>query len=100
MVVNINGNEFKIKDSLKNWIIYEELNGNTEINSITDMVKFFYSCVLASDWGREDFINFVDFIEWLDYEENEPLERFGEWFSQICEKRNTLTNSKKKKVKS
>lgn len=89
MNVTINGKEYILKYSFRSLMIFENITGEIFTpNTITNIILYFYSTVMASD--KDSTLSFNDFNDWLDANPDE-LTNFTNWLVQIGNK-NTFIN--------
>ena len=79
MKVTIKDEEITLKQSFRALIIYEQIT-EKPFNPITmtDMIIYFYSVVMASSPSDETPISLEDFIDYLDINQG-LLEEFSQW---------------------
>lgn len=81
MEITINEKNITLKNTMRSYIIFESITNKTfSPRTVTDLITYFYSVVLASDTDLQ--LQYDDFIDWLD---NNPavLNDFSEWINQI-----------------
>lgn len=79
MKVTYNGTEYELKYSFRALMIYENAANKTfQPKGMTDVIIFFYSCILAA---ARTAIDFDEFIDWLDDNPNE-LTNFSNWLTE------------------
>lgn len=98
MKIEINGKEITLKNTMRAFIVYESItNKSFSPHTITDLITYFYSVVLASD--RDLQLQYEEFIDWLDENPSE-LNNFSEWVNDINSINSQYnTNTAKKKTK-
>lgn len=80
MTININDKEITLKHTFRSYIIYETITGKSfEPKTVTDILTYFYSVVMASEPTAE--ITFDNFIDWIDQHEDQ-LSAFVSWLTQ------------------
>lgn len=81
MTFNINGKEYQLKYSFRALMIYENITHKAfNPKTITDMIVFFYSIILAANKGCE--LMFEEFMDWID-DNPESVNDFSTWLTQI-----------------
>jgi len=81
MTFNINGKEYQLKYSFRALMIYENITHKSfNPKTITDMIVFFYSIILAANKGCE--LMFEEFMDWID-DNPESVNDFSTWLTQI-----------------
>ena len=97
MKVKIKGQEVQLKQTMRSMIFFEKIQGKAfDIVTISDVIIYFYCCILASKSDIDLDIN--DFFDWLD-DNKEAFQDFNIWLMTEAEKTQQLSgnNSKKKK---
>lgn len=95
MKVLIKDKEIELKYSFRALMIYENIqNKSFNPSSISDMVVFLYSCILASD--KSQTLNFDDFMDYLD-DHPQLINEFSEWLTNIFKKNQLLSAEPTKK---
>lgn len=88
MKVNINDKDYTLKYGFKAMMIYESITKTTFApKNISDMIYFFYSCLLAGN--KDENIDWDIFIGWID-EHPEAFEEFATWLANINERNDVL----------
>lgn len=82
MTININGTDLKIKNSFRNYVIYERIAGEsfTKMESLEDILNLFYACVLASAHRADKTVSVNDFYDYIDANP-QSITDFAEWLS-------------------
>lgn len=84
MTISIYNKEVELKQTLRALFIYEKItNEMFNPSTLTNIVIYFYSVVMASD--KNLAISFEEFTDWLDNNMNE-LTNFTNWLAQINNK--------------
>ncbi len=84
MTISIYNKEVELKQTLRALFIYEKItNEMFNPSTLTNIVIYFYSVVMASD--KNIAISFEEFTDWLDNNMNE-LTNFTNWLAQINNK--------------
>lgn len=84
MTISIYNKEVELKQTLRALFIYEKItNEMFNPSTLTNIVIYFYSVVMASD--KNLTISFEEFTDWLDNNMNE-LTNFTNWLAQINNK--------------
>lgn len=79
MTINIKDKEYQLKYSFRALMIYENITHKSfNPKTITDMVVFFYSIVLAANKGCE--LMFNDFLDWID-DNPDSVNAFSTWLT-------------------
>lgn len=110
MKITIDNKEYELKYSFRALMIYENItNKSFEPKSITDIINFFYSCIIVNDLTNGNVpIEYNKFLDWL---ENNPVEltEFTNWLLGVFNTNNLATKEQstetkeetvKKKIKS
>lgn len=93
MKLNYKGKEYELKYSFRGMMIYENItNKSFAPNGLSDIIIFFYSCLLGATKGQE-VIKYDDFIDWLD-ENPIELENFSNWLIEIMKQQHALLQQK------
>jgi len=97
MTITIKDKELTLKYGFRAMMIFENISGKSfNLTNLQDVVYYFYSCVCAG--MKENYIDFDDFLEYLD--ENPTIfEEFNKWLSSEVAKQNTLSAKKDTKKK-
>lgn len=96
MIINIDNKEYKLKYTLRGYMIFEQIIGHSFSGAgMGDFITLFYSMVMASN--KEATLDFDKFIDWLD-DNTDKLHEFSEWISENIKKQNNLS-PKKEEVK-
>ena len=105
MKITIKGRELEMHYSLRILINYEEITGKSldfsDMNSISNLVKLFYSAVLAAlQYAKQPLdITYDDFLDFIDSEGNyDILREFGEWYTNTMLAHMDVENQKKGKT--
>lgn len=81
MTIEINGKQLELKYSFRALMIYENITKKTfNPKTVSDMVVFFYSVVLAANKGCE--LLFDDFLDWIDANPD-SISMFSKWLEDI-----------------
>lgn len=92
MVVQINNREIEITYSFRSLIIFEQIADKSfNLTNTTDLVTYFYSCILAKD----NSVQWDDFLNWLD----DNISLFTEFCEWIKTQDNVSANTKEKAKK-
>lgn len=95
MKINIKGTDLELFYSMRVYLIYEQITGNTlslKDGSYTVSVNLFYSAILASmqhyhlDLGFE----YDEYLDWLDENGIDLIKEFIEWFLKIMNVNSSL----------
>lgn len=79
MTITVKEKEYNIKYSFRALMIYENITHKSfNPKTISDMIVFFYSIVLASNKGCE--LLFDDFLDWID-ENPDKVNDFASWLN-------------------
>ncbi len=100
MKITYHEKEYELKYSFRALMIYENITQKSfQPTTLTDIITFFYSVVLASAKG--DIIDYNEFIDWLDDNTTE-LNNFSLWLTEILDINNKIAPKKRgdKKEKS
>ena len=96
MKIKIQEKEIELKKTFRSYIIFESITDKIFApKTMSDVVTYFYSVVLASDRNLE--LTFDEFIDWLD-ENEDALNDFEQWLTKINEV-DSQFNAKKKEKK-
>lgn len=99
MIVEINNEKIELKQTMRSMMFFEKIqNKPFTIENITDVIIYFYCCIIASK--KEIDLDINDFFEWIDANQNAFID-FNNWLTTEAEKTQQLsgTPSKKKKKK-
>lgn len=89
MKINIQNKEIELKYSFRALLIYENIQKKSfEPNSLTDIIVYIYSTILASDKTLN--LEFDDFLEYLDENPN-VINDFTEWLQDNVNKQAQLS---------
>ena len=95
MTFNINGKEYQLKYSFRALMIYENITHKSfNPKTITDMIVFFYSIILASNKGCE--LMFEDFMDWID-DNPESVNDFSTWLTYVFTQQQEISPNDNKK---
>ena len=88
MKVNIKGKELELHYSMRIYLIYETITGNTlslKDGSYTVSVNLFYSAILASmqHYHLDLDFEYNEYLDWLDEQGIDLIKKFIEWFLKI-----------------
>ena len=88
MKVNIKGKELDLHYSMRIYLIYETITGNTlslKDGSYTVSVNLFYSAILASmqHYHLDLDFEYNEYLDWLDEQGIDLIKKFIEWFLKI-----------------
>lgn len=88
MVISIKDKEVKLRYSFRCFFIFENIMGRSfQPNTTTDVLVFFYSCIMASD--KELEFNFDEFLDMVD--ENPGLiAEFSQFITQAVSNNKSL----------
>lgn len=89
MELTINEKTYTLKYSFRSLIIYENIAGKSfQPQNLTDILVFFYSCLLAS--GHDAALSWDDFMDYID-DNPESVNDFSDWLTAQFTKNNVLT---------
>ena len=95
MKIIIKDKEIELKKTFRSYVIYESITDKIfNPKTMSDIITYFYSVVLASDMDIN--ITFDQFIDWLD-ENEDALNDFEKWLTEIHEVDSQLHSKKKEK---
>lgn len=95
MKITINNHEVELKKTFRSYVIYESITDKIFApKTMSDIITYFYSVVLASDRNLE--LTFDEFIDWLDDNED-ALNDFEQWLTKINEVDSQFQSKKKEK---
>ena len=88
MKVKIKGKELELFYSMRIYLIYEQITGNTlslKDGSYTVSVNLFYSAILASmqHYHLDLDFEYNEYLDWLDEQGINLIKEFIEWFLKI-----------------
>lgn len=90
MTITINEKEYNIKYSFRALMIYENITHKSfNPKTISDMIVFFYSIVLAANKGCE--LKFDDFLDWID-ENPDKITDFSSWLTDTFTQQDEISN--------
>lgn len=105
MRITINNTDLEIKNSFRNYVIYERITGATfsSVDKLEDILNLFYSCVLASAHREDKTVTINDFYDFVD-DNPQSITDFVSWLTEEMRVSNMLTpqqdnNSKPSKKK-
>lgn len=79
MKITINEKEITLKYGYRPLMIYENITHKSfNPSGLTDLVYFFYACVLAASIREGDTVKYEDFMDWLD-ENPDKVNEFSNW---------------------
>lgn len=94
MTITIKNKTVELRYTMRAMMIYEKIQGATfSPKGLTDVITFFYSCVIGSD--KNLVLTFDEFIDWLD-EHNEALVEFTEWLNGVISKNSFIKKAEEK----
>lgn len=89
MTIEINEKQYELKYSFRALMIYENITKKTfNPKTVSDMVVFFYSVVLAANKGCE--LLFDDFLDWIDANPT-SITDFSKWLESIFTQQNEIS---------
>lgn len=95
MKITINNHDVELKKTFRSYVIYESITDKIFApKTMSDIITYFYSVVLASDRNLE--LTFDEFIDWLDDNED-ALNDFEQWLTKINEVDSQFQSKKKEK---
>lgn len=88
MKINIKGTDLELFYSMRVYLIYEQITGNTlslKDGSYTVSVNLFYSAILASmqHYHLDLDFEYNEYLDWLDEQGIDLIKEFIEWFLKI-----------------
>lgn len=91
MTININGTELQIKNSFRNYVIYERIAGESfsKMESLEDLLNLYYACVLASAHRADKTVSVNEFYDFIDANP-QSITDFAEWLSVEMSNSNML----------
>ena len=93
MKINIKDKEIELKKSFRSYILFESITNQIfNPKTMSDIITYFYSVVLASDRNLE--LTFDEFIDWLD-ENEDALNDFEKWLTEISKVEEQFQSKKK-----
>jgi hypothetical protein len=79
MNLTIKGKDITLKYGYRPLMIYENITKKSfNPSGLTDLVYFFYSCVLTQFIKSSDNIGYDEFMDWLD-DNPEKVQEFSNW---------------------
>lgn len=97
MKINIKNKEIELKQTLRSMIVFEKITDKAfNIANISDVIIYFYSCVMASDMDCN--VTLDEFINWLD-DNKEVFAEFNDWLTTEAEKTAQASGKDKSKKK-
>jgi len=83
MKVNINGKEVELKYSFRALMVYENITDKAfNPKNLSDIINFFYSCVLCQTMKESEPLGYEEFLDWLD-DNPEEVNSFSEWLMSM-----------------
>lgn len=105
MKITINNTELQLKNSFRNYVIYERITGSTfsNVDKLEDILNLFYSCILAAAQREGITISVNDFYDYID-DNPQSIHEFVVWLQSELTISNMLnpqsdTNPKPKTTK-
>lgn len=103
MKITINNTELQLKNSFRNYVIYERITGSTfsNVDKLEDILNLFYSCILAAAHREDKSISVNDFYDFVD-DNPQSISDFVSWLTEQMKVSNMLnpqTDSKPSKKK-
>lgn len=84
MTITINNTTFELKNTIRAYIIYENITNEVfNPHTLTNIIIYFYSVVMASNKGLA--LTFDEFTDWLD-ENVKELDNFTKWLISVNQK--------------
>lgn len=97
MTIEIQGERIELKQTMRSMIFFEKIQGKPfDIVNVSDVIIYFYSCILASKKDIDLDIN--DFFDWIDANQNAFID-FNNWLTLEAEKTQQLSGTPSKKKK-
>lgn len=97
MTIEIQGEKIELKQTMRSMIFFEKIQGKPfDIINVSDVIIYFYSCILASK--KDINLDINDFFDWLD-ENKEAFQQFNQWLMTEAEKTQQLSGKPTKKKK-
>ena len=97
MTIEIQGEKIELKQTMRSMIFFEKIqNKPFDIVNVSDVIIYFYSCILASK--KDINLDINDFFDWLD-ENKEAFQQFNQWLMTEAEKTQQLSGKQTKKKK-
>ncbi len=91
MKITIKDKEITLRYTFRALLIYEKIYGSSFApKGITEMMVYFYSCILASD--KDITLSFDEFMDWVDINPN-VFEEFSMWLTSIIAKNSVMNES-------
>lgn len=95
MKVNIKGKELELFYSMRVYLIYEQITGQTlslQGGSYTVSVNLFYATILASmqHYHLDLDFEYNEYLDWLDVQGMDLIKDFIEWFLKIMNVNSSL----------
>lgn len=103
MKITINNTDLELKNSFRNYIIFERITGASfsTIDKLEDILNFYYSCILAAAQREGITISVNDFYDYID-DNPQSISEFVTWLQSELTTSNMLnpqTDSKPSKKK-
>lgn len=97
MKIQIKNKEVELKNKMRSLLVYEQItNKPFNPSTITDMMIYFYSVILACEPSIE--LTFSEFMDLIDDEPN-LFDSFQSWLIKEGEKNSIYNDDSKKKMK-
>lgn len=97
MKIQIKNKEVELKNKMRSLLIYEQItNKPFNPSTITDMMIYFYSVILACEPSIE--LTFTEFMDLIDEQPN-LFDSFQSWLIKEGEKNSIYNDDSKKKMK-
>lgn len=91
MTIKINGTDLTIKNSFRNYVIFERITGSSfnKMETLEDILNLFYACVLASAHRADKTVTVNEFYDFID-SNPQSITDFAEWLSKEMSTSNML----------
>lgn len=99
MKITIDNKDYTLKYTFRALMCYENItNKSFEPKSLTDIINFFYACIIVNDLSNGNTpLSYDNFLDWL---ENNPtkLTEFTDWLAEIFKANNIVTKEAKEEI--
>lgn len=96
MTITINNTTFELKNTIRSYIIYENITNEVfNPHTLTNIIIYFYSVVMASN--KSLVLTFEEFTDWLDDNMIE-LDNFTKWLVNVNQRNGYINGNTDEKT--
>lgn len=96
MTITINNTTFELKNTIRSYIIYENITNEVfNPHTLTNIIIYFYSVVMASN--KNLVLTFEEFTDWLDDNMIE-LDNFTKWLVNVNQRNGYINGNTDEKT--